>query len=106
MENQTITYYVQLKAQIKENLGYIRYVFENLNFQDYDYQYITTIRFPNWEHGPIKDGEIGYVVVKYVQGGIDKWYDGEKFILYNNDNIIFYKFIRENSNTSSEIILD
>ena len=36
METQTITYYVQLKAQIKENLGYIQYVFENLNFKDYD----------------------------------------------------------------------
>lgn len=107
MENQTVTYHVQLKTQIKEGPGYINYVFENLEFQDYDYRYITAVRFPNWDQGSIENGEIGYVVVKYVREGVDKWYDGENFIVYNEDNIIFYKFIREKEKVvPTEIILD
>lgn len=109
METQTITYRVQLRAIMNESLGYISYVFENLNFQHYDYQYITAVRFPNWDHGPIEDGAIGYVVVKYVQGGVDEWYDKDlkKFQVYNNDNIIFLKFIPEKPEIKpTEIILD
>lgn len=107
METQTVTYHVQLKEQIDEGMGYISYVFENLEFRNYDYQYITAIRFPNWNQGHIKKGAIGYVVVKYVQEGVDKWYDGEKFVVYNYDNIIFLKFIPEKEEVvPTEIILD
>lgn len=109
METQTVTYKVILQTQMVESLGYISYVFENLNFQDYDYQFITAIRFPNWDHGSIKNGDVGYVVVKYVQGGKDEWYDkdAKEFQVYNNDNIIFLKFIPEKPEVRpTEIILD
>ena len=107
METQTVTYYVQLKVQYDEGLGYKSYVFENLNYQDYDYQFITAVRFPNWESPPIKDGEIGYVVLRYVREGIDQWYNGEELVFFNDTNIIFMKFIPEKPAVDmTEIILD
>ena len=109
METQTVTYKVILQTQMVESLGYISYVFENLNFQDYDYHYITAVRFPNWDCGNIKVGEKGYVLVKYVQEGKDEWYDKEskEFNKYVDTNIIFLKFIPEKPEvTPTEIILD
>lgn len=107
LDNQTVTYHVQLKTFINNGTGYINYVFEDLEYKDYDYQYITATRFPNWEHGHINVGDIGYVTLKCVREGIDQWYDGEKLITFNNDMWIFIRFIPEKESISlSEIILD
>lgn len=107
METQTVTYHVILQQILKEEFGYISYVFENLEFQDYDYHFLTVTRFPNWNQRHLEIGEVGYVVVKYVQEGIDKWYDGKEFIPYTNDHIIFLKFIPEKPKVvPTEIILD
>lgn len=109
METKTVTYHVVLKQILNEEFGYISYVFENLEFQDYDYHFLTAIRFPNWNQRHLSIGEVGYVVLQYVQEGIDKWYDKntKEFQVYNEDNIIFLKFIPEKPEViPTEIILD
>jgi hypothetical protein len=95
MQIQEVTYHAKLVAKIDDGMGYINYVFEDLEFQDYDYKYFMCVRFPNWEGGSIYVGDIGYVTVKYVREGIDKWYDGSEFITYKYTNVIFLKFIRK-----------
>jgi hypothetical protein len=101
VETQEITYHVVLKGFINNGTGYVNYVFENLEFQDYDYHYITAVRFPNWDCGNIKVGERGYVLVKYVQEGKDEWYDKEtkEFNKYVDDE-------EERVDKATEILLD
>lgn len=107
METQTVTYRVQFVASSEDGMGYINYVFENLNYQDYDSQYIMCVRFPNWDQESFEYGDIGYVTVRYVREGVDKWYDGKDFVTYRYTNIIFLKFILEKQKiVPTEIILD
>ena len=105
METQTVTYHVKLVASCSDGLGYINYVFEDLEYKDYDYKYLMCVRFPNWDQALFELGDVGYVTVKYVQEGIDKWYDGTNFNIYKQTNIIFLKFIPEQEKIN-EIILD
>lgn len=93
METQEVTYKVKFVAESTDGMGYTNYVFENLNFQDYDYQYLMCVRFPNWNQAHFDIGDIGYVTVRYVREGIDKWYDGENFVAYKYTNILFLKFV-------------
>ena len=95
MQTKEITYHVRLATKCEEGMGYVNYVFENLDFQDYDYQYFMCVKFPNWDSCEIEKGDVGYVTVKYVREGVDKWYDGKEFVTYKYTNIIFLKFIRE-----------
>ena len=107
MEIKEITLHVILKTFYKDNFGYINYVFENLNVIDYDYQFITCTRFPNWNQANFNIGDEGFVVFKYVQEGIDQWFDGKKFNTYNEDILIFLKFIHIKPPVNPEkIILD
>ena len=106
METQTVTYHVKFLASYSEGLGYYNYVFEDLEFQDYDYKYIMCVRFPNWDQTPFEIGDIGYVTVKYVREGIDKWYDGNELVTYKYTNVIFLKFIPEQKEIKENIILD
>lgn len=85
---------------------YITYVFENLNFKDYDYQYIMCVQFPNWNQDPIEIGDIGYVNVRYVKEGISQWYDGEKMNVYKYTNVIFLKFIKEQEQVDKTFLVD
>lgn len=93
METQEVTYKVKLVAESSDGMGYINYVFENLEFQDYDYKYLMCVRFPNWNQSRIEIGDLGFVTVKYVREGIDKWFDGTDFVTYKYTNIIFLKFV-------------
>lgn len=106
MQTQTVTYHVKFLASCADGLGYINYVFENLEFQDYDYQYLMCVRFPNWDQAAFNIGDVGYVTVKYVREGIDKWYDGNEFVTYKYTNIIFLKFIPEKEKITTKLILD
>lgn len=106
MQTQTVTYHVKFLASCADGLGYINYVFENLEFQDYDYQYLMCVRFPNWDQATFNIGDVGYVTVKYVREGIDKWYDGNEFVTYKYTNIIFLKFIPEKEKITTKLILD
>lgn len=107
METQEITYHVKLVAESSDSMGYINYVFENLEFQDYDYKYMMCVRFPNWNQNHIDIEDEGYVTVRYVREGIDKWFDGTEFVVYKYTNIIFLKFVHLKEETVlTEIKLD
>lgn len=99
MQTQEITYHAKLVAKQSDGLGYINYIFEDLEFQDYDYKYLMCIQFPNWNQATIDLEEIGYLTVKYVREGIDKWYDGNELVTYKYTNIIFLKFVPEKKKT-------
>ena len=94
METNEITIHAKLVAYVNEGMGYTTYVFENLEFNnDYDFQYIMCVCFPNWEGILPKNGDEGYVSLRYIQAGIDKWFNGKEFIPYNYTNVQFLKFI-------------
>ena len=64
---EEITLHVQLKAKYIDIGGYITYVFENLDFKNYEDQYVMCVQFPNWNQSEIKINDIGYVNVRYVK---------------------------------------
>lgn len=102
-----MTLYCKLVAIEHDPLGYIIYVFENLEPKiPFGYRYIMTTRWPNWNHKSLELNEIGYLTYKEVKAGIDTWFDGKKFIPYNCSNVIFIKFIKDENKdiTKKDII--
>lgn len=95
MEAKEVTYHAKLVAFSEDGMGYINYVFERLEYDSIDYKNIMCVRFPNWNQGSIKLGDAGYVSIRYVEEGIDKWYDGRDLVPYKDSNLIFLKFIHE-----------
>lgn len=94
-------------AYLDEGMGYVSFVFEDLEYQNLNFKYRTLIKFPNWNYNAFNIGDEGFVTFKIVREGIDEWYDGSKFIKYNNDNFIFLKFIPIKPKVeTTEIILD
>lgn len=106
METKEVTYHAKLVAVYEDGMGYTNYVFERLEYNDIDFKNIMCVRFPNWNQSTIKLGDVGYVSVRYVEEGVDKWFDGEKFIPYKYTNIVFLKFVHEKPITDGQIILD
>lgn len=106
METQTVTYHVKLLAEHPDILGYTNYVFEDLEYKDYDYKYIMCVKFPNWNQNKFNINDEGYVTVRYVREGIDKWFDGKEFVSYRYTNVVFLKFIPLKPKVTTEIILD
>lgn len=107
METKEITYRVRLEAEDHDSMGYITYVFENLNCIDPDYQFIMCVRFPNWNQKAIELGDTGYLSIRYVIEGVDVWYDGKSFVPYKYTNLIFLKFVLEKKKiVGNEILID
>ena len=103
---EEITLYVKLKAKYIDIGDYITYVFENLNAENPDDQYLMCVQFPNWNQSDIEINEIGYVNVRYVTEGISQWFDGEKMNVYKYTNIIFLKFVKESNIVNNEVLID
>lgn len=74
----------------EDPFGYINYVFE---IQDSLNYYLMCTQFPNWDHRKLNLGEEGYLTYKINTAGVDKWYDGTGFKIYNYDTVQFIKFI-------------
>jgi hypothetical protein len=92
----TMTILAKLLAYERDLMGYITYVFECLDEEvRKDTKYIMCVRFPNWNHAPVKIGEIGYLNFREVQGGIDKWFDGNTMVPYRFTDIHFIKFVKK-----------
>lgn len=89
-----MTVLCKLIAKEEDFQKYITYVFENLE-EDVikETRYVMCIRYPNWEHRDIELGEIGYLNFIEIRAGIDQWFDGNKMVYYNYNNIQFIKFI-------------
>ncbi len=90
---QDLTIKSKLVAYNQDGLGYITYVFENINYKDEFDRYIMCVRFPNWEHKSVELNKVGFLNIRYVEEGVDKWFDGINFNTYKYTNIIFMKFI-------------
>lgn len=107
METKTITYKAKLVALDVDCLGYTNYVFENLNNTSIDDQFVMCVRFPNWEQKAFNIEEEGFVTFRFVEEGIDQWYDGKGLNKYKHTNFIFLKFIPLKPKVeTTEIILD
>ena len=91
-----MTVLAKLLASEEDALGYTTYVFECLD-EDVikETRYIMCTRYPNWDHRKIEIGEVGFLNFFEVKAGIDKWFDGNKFIPYRYSNIQFMKFIEK-----------
>ena len=86
----------KLVAKEVDILGYVTYVFENLEEDAIkESKYILCTRWPNWEHRKIDIDEVGYLNVVEIRAGIDKWFDGKNMIPYNYNNIQFIKFVKK-----------
>jgi len=90
-----ITFRGKLVAKRTDLMGYITYVFENLEPLDSSLKYIMCVRFPNWNEGYIKCEDIGFVTVRYVQAGEDTWFNGTEYMPYRKTDIHFLKFVEE-----------
>ena len=101
-----VTYHVEVIGSYNQGFGYIWHIFKNLESLDPDTQYIACIEFPNWVKDTFNPGDKGYLTVKYVEQGIDKWFDGKDLISYNYDNVIFHVFKHEQPIVTEEIVLD
>lgn len=76
--------------------GYTTFVFECLDAEVREQtKYVMCTKFPNWEQSPIAIDDIGYLEIKEVQAGWDKWFDGEKMVPYKYNGIHFIKFIKK-----------
>ena len=65
------------------------------------------VRFPNWNQSIFNIGDIGFLNVRFVEAGVDKWFDGTGFNSYRYTNVIFMKFVLEKPMViQSEVILD
>ena len=75
--------------------GYITYVFKDLDCQDSDY--ISCVRFPNWDCPELKIGDRGFLKFKAVVAGDSRWYDhrDNKYVPYKYSGIHFLDFVYE-----------
>ena len=101
-----ITYHVEVIGSYNQGFGYVWHIFKNLEPINPDTMYIACIEFPNWTKDSFITGDKGYLTVKYVEQGVDKWFDRKNLIPYNYDNIIFLVFKHEQRMVTEEIMLD
>lgn len=94
MEVTDITLHAKLLVSCPEEFGYKVMIFEDLEYKNSDFKYITCTMFPNWNQGPIKVGDEGFLQIKYISAGVDKWFDGKEFIPYKFNNIQFLRFTK------------
>lgn len=92
---EQITIHAKLVAEQSDGMGYTNYVFEDLEATDMDFKYVMCVRFPNWDQKTINLEDVGFLNIRYVEGGVDKWFDGEHLVPYKYTNVIFLKFIEE-----------
>lgn len=102
-----VTYHVKFLAESMDCMNYHTYVFENLEYTNCENHYIMCVRFPNWNQASFNIGDVGFLNVKNVEAGVDKWFDGTDFNSYRYTNTIFMKFVLEKPMViQSEVILD
>lgn len=106
MEVSELTLHAKLKVACPEDSGYRTLIFEDLEYKDQDFKYITCVKFPNWNQGPIKVGDEGFLQIKFISAGVDKWFDGKEFVPYKYTNIQFMKFTKISEKDNTELILD
>jgi hypothetical protein len=99
-----MTVLAQLVASDVDNQGYTTYVFKCLE-DEMAGKYIMCTRYPNWNHRPVKLGEIGFLTFSEVVAGVDTWYNGKKMIPYRYSAIQFLKFLAKPKELSHEYVM-
>lgn len=107
MQLNVITIKAKLLVKCSEHLGYQTLVFEDLEYKDADFKYITCVKFPNWDCNLLTINDVGFLSIKYIEAGKDTWFDGNNFVPYRYTNIQFLKFIKikESANTNLDFII-
>ena len=86
----------RLIAKEEDMLGYIVYVFENLDYNTKDYsifeKYLMCVRYPRWNCREIQLEEEGFVRFKEVEAG-ESYFNVSSFVPYIYYNIQFIYFI-------------
>ena len=100
-----ITFHGKLMAKRTDWMDYTTYVFENREPLEPGLKYVMCTQFPNWNQGLISIGDTGFVSVRYVNAGMDTWFDGVRYTPYKNTDVHFLKFIPDNK-PSGDIVLD
>lgn len=95
----------KLVASETDSLGYITYVFKNLEDCTELSKYVMMVRFPNWDAKPLKLGDTGYVQFEEIRAGIDKWFDGKQMVPYNYNTVQFIKFVYKPEDTENQYIM-
>jgi hypothetical protein len=90
----------KLLCQDTDSQGYITYVFELLESEEMNRlgnKYVMCVRWPNWDHRELRNGEVGFLSYSIIEAGVDCWYDtsSAQLIPYNYTSIQFNKFIAE-----------
>lgn len=94
----SLTAKVKLLCQETDNQGYTTYVFEVLEDSEinrFHSKYIMVVRWPNWEHRMLLNGEIGFLNFEEIIAGETQWFDGKDFVPYKYSAIQFNKFVSE-----------
>lgn len=99
-----VTFKGKLVASKTDWMGYITYVFENLEPLEQGSKYIMCTQFPNWNQAHIDKGDEGFITVRYVHAGIDTWFDGSQYVPYRNTDVHFLKFIPDTP-PSEDVVL-
>ena len=99
-----LTFLTELVEKSNDSLGYITYVFKNLEFTDIYNKYIMCTQFPNWQHRILDVGEIGYLTFEERIAGDSKWFDGNSFHPYNYTCIQFIRFIEKQKTQENKTI--
>lgn len=100
-----LTFKGKLIAKSSGWMGYITYVFENLEALEPDLKYVMCVQFPNWDQPHISLGDRGFTHVRFVQEGVDTWFNGSSYIPYRNTDVHFIRFIPEGK-IPEDVVLD
>ena len=92
---QTKTIHAELVTFRHGCWGYITYIFRDIDRPDNDY--ISCVRFPNWDCADLRIGDVGFLKYKEVVAGDSRWYDwrDNKYVPYKYSGIHFLDFIYE-----------
>lgn len=88
--------------------GYITYVFkltDSIEIKNFNSLYMMCVRFPNWQHRELKEGEIGYLNYKTIEEGVTQWFDGKTMNYYNCTTLQFIKFIPKKEKLDEKIYI-
>lgn len=90
---QTKTIHAELVTFRHGCWGYITYVFRDIDRPDNDY--ISCVRFPNWDCADLRIGDVGFLKYKEVVAGDSRWYDwrDNKYVPYKYSGIHFLDFV-------------
>ena len=100
-----ITILSEVLAFEEDLAGYVTYIFRNIESKDTFTEYVMCTKYPNWNCGDIKIGDIGFLTFEEHIAGLDKWFDGREYHYYNYTGIQLIKFIKKQDKPSQQIIL-